>query len=129
MLVLRKKNFIMITLVVIFVIIPIILINNGDYNFSNSLTKVEEREYLQVIYSLCASMVFILYYGVKWLLYKSNGIFLCITIFNILGITSLVLLYETMQYNLLMEADYYYLIVYTELVIVLVMQHVYSKTS
>jgi len=127
--VLRKKNVLLLGLMIIFVILPITYFSFGNYNFSSYLTKAEQREFLQVIYSLGASMIILLYYGIKWLLKKNNGIFASLSILNILGIISLYLLFQTMEHNLVMDADFYYLIVYTEIVIVNIMHHIFSKTS
>lgn len=126
---LRKKNMIFVAFIIFFVVIPIIYINIGNYNVSNSLTKSEEKEYLQVLYSLSASMMILLYYGIKWFLKKANRIVISLSVLNLLGIITLVLLFQTVEHHLLMEADFYYLIVYAEIVIVHLMHHIFTKTS
>ena len=129
MLILKKKNIILIGLVILFVVLPIMYINIGNYNISSQLNKIEEKEYLQVIYSLSASMIILAYYGIKWLLRKSNLIFISLSVVNLLGIASLILLFQTVEHYLLMDADVYYLIVYSEIVIIHVMHHIFTKMS
>lgn len=124
-----KKNVFLVGFLIIFVILPITFISLGNYNISSNLSKVEQKEFLQVIYSLSASMIILLYYGIKWLLKKNNGIITSIIILNILGFVSLYLLFQTMENKLFMDADFYYLIVYSEIVIVHVIHHIFSKTS
>ena len=127
--ILNRKHLTLIGTLLILVVLPILYINFGNYNLSSTLTSSEEKEYLQVIYSLGASMIIVLYYGFRWIIKKNKGKFSGVIILNLLGLFSLYLLFETISHNLFMEADFYYLIVYTEIVIVHLMYHLYSKTS
>jgi hypothetical protein len=127
--ILNRKHLTLIGTLLILVVLPILYINFGNYNLSSTLTSSEEKEYLQVIYSLGASMIIVLYYGFRWIIKKNKGKFFGVIILNLLGLFSLYLLFETISHNLFMEADFYYLIVYTEIVIVHLMYHLYSKTS
>lgn len=124
-----KKNMFLVGFFILFVIFPISFISFGEYNFSSSLNRAEQKEFLQVIYSLSASMFILLYYGVKWLLRKDNGIITSLIVLNILGFVSLYLFLQTMENNLLMEPDFYYLIVYSEIVIIHLTHHIFTKTS
>jgi len=127
--ILNRKHLTLIGTLLILVVLPILYINFGNYNLSTTLTSSEEKEYLQVIYSLGASMIIVLYYGFRWIIKKNKGKLSGVIILNLLGLFSLYLLFETISHNLFMEADFYYLIVYTEIVIVHLMYHLYSKTS
>lgn len=125
---LNRKKVITAGILFIFVILPIAYISFGNYNISQSLNRSEEIEYLQVIYSLGASMIILGYYGMKWILKKGTGVLSFVTIINLLGIISLYLLFKTIDSQLLMAADIYYLIVYAEIVIVHLLHHLMAKS-
>ena len=125
----KKKHAFMIFVVIVFVVLPVAFISLGNYDLSSKLGPKEEREFLQVIYSLSASMFILMYYGFKWIMKRNKRKIFCVLTLNILGIFSLYLLFETVNHQLFMDADFYYLIVYTEIVIVHLMYHLFTKTS